>query len=214
MQGKLITVILCAGSTALAPLASAHSAEKSASGAAPVTSSSPANKVLSRPNVFSIQPGRHVSYSPPLRPRRWNLSADPLGWIFGLYGASTSYALSRHAAIRAELDYEHPVTTGMQGYEIDIGVPLYLRRPFDGPFVEPGILYRRLFQGPASWDGSSTVFGPQVLVGWQWRWKSGFDVAAAVGAGRDLAPHFGYVGGTFAQSIFPNGYLRIGYLFR
>src|SRR6185437_17017619 len=40
--------------------------------------------------------------------KRTNISANPVGWIMGLYGVSASYALDDHLAIRGELDYWSP----------------------------------------------------------------------------------------------------------
>ena len=55
--------------------------------------------------------------------------------------------------------------------------------------------------------------GPQVLAGWHWTWDSGFNVAIAVGAGRNLVTKKDRYGYSTSESVFPNGYLRFGYAF-
>ena len=54
--------------------------------------------------------------------------------------------------------------------------------------------------------------GPQVLVGWHWSWDSGLNVAAAFGAGRNIAAEDNSEDFD-SDEIFANGYLRFGYQF-
>jgi hypothetical protein len=58
----------------------------------------------------------------------------------------------------------------------------------------------------------STV-GPQILVGWHRTWDSGFNIAAAVGAGRDLDREDEVDGYSHDEPLFFNGYFRVGYAF-
>jgi hypothetical protein len=49
-----------------------------------------------------------------------------------------------------------------------------------------------------------------VLVGWHWTWDSGLNMALAAGVGRNISAS----DDDFEEeSIFPNGYFRIGYTF-
>jgi hypothetical protein len=51
-----------------------------------------------------------------------------------------------------------------------------------------------------------------MLFGWHWTWDSGFNVAAAIGAGRNLntdASEFD----SDDEELFFNGYFRVGYAF-
>jgi hypothetical protein len=135
---------------------------------------------------------------------RWNVSTNPVGWILGLYGASVSYAVHPNIALRADVNYFRPVESDERGFELGVGAPIYLRRVYQGPFLEPGVIVRQLEN---SYGDASTVFGPQVLVGWHWTWDSGLNVAAAVGVGRDWSTSAEY------EKLFANGYLRFGYAF-
>jgi hypothetical protein len=159
--------------------------------------------------------------------KRTNISADPIGWIMGFYGVSGSYAIDDHVAIRGELDYISPPTdpgeSSTQVVEGDIGVPIYLRRTYQGAFIEPGLVVRQTTTNyggsqieagtgtvPSGDSSSITEYGPQVLFGWHWTWESGLNVSAAVGVGRNLA----YAAGTDNDSRYiPNGYFRVGYAF-
>jgi len=97
--------------------------------------------------------------------------------------------------------------TWSPGYELGLGVPIYLRRTYSGPFLEPGVIVRQISYS----HDSSTVYGPQVLIGWQWMFDSGLNVAVAVGAGRDWSTH--QVDDYSDEKVFANGYLRFGYAF-
>jgi hypothetical protein len=146
------------------------------------------------------------------RYRRTNISSNPIGWITGFYGVSASYGINQHVAVRGDVNYIHPVGSEMQMTEIGVGAPLYLRRTYQGPFVEPGFIARH-GKSCDECESDSTV-GPQVLVGWHRTWDSGFNISAAVGAGRDLAQEepdeYGY---SDDDELFFNGYFRIGYAF-
>jgi hypothetical protein len=136
--------------------------------------------------------------------KTWNVSTNPVGLILGFYGASLSYAFSDHVALRGDLNYYAPVGSDSTGFEIGVGAPLYLKKMYSGPFVEPGVIVRSISSG-----GENTV-GPQVLLGYHWYWDSGFNTSVAFGAGRNL-------GSSDSESIddelFANGYLRFGYAF-
>jgi hypothetical protein len=102
------------------------------------------------------------------------------------------------------------------GYELGVGVPIYFRRTYQGVFLEPGIILRRSWSDYDDYDDSpDTEAGPQILVGWHWTWDSGLNVAAAIGAGRDIAgcqSECEYYEEN-DEEPFVNGYLRFGYAF-
>ena len=50
----------------------------------------------------------------------------------------------------------------IDGFEFGVGAPIYFRRLYNGFYLEPGFVARRLRAG----DSSATTVGPQVLVGW------------------------------------------------
>jgi hypothetical protein len=173
---------------------------------------------LSSINGQLVPVGEHNEYHYSFR--RTNISINPLGIIAGIYGISGSYALSQHVAIRGEFDYWKPIDSNNEtGVEVDIGVPLYFRRTYQGLFLEPGVMYRSMtspdYQGIQTTD---TTAGPQALVGWHWSWDSGLNLAAAVGVGRSLNGGSGSSGsigssGSSDDGLFANGYVRFGYEF-
>ena len=60
-----------------------------------------------------------------------------------------------------------------------------------------------------------TFIGPEVLVGWHWTFDSGFNVAAAIGATRNMTARttdaYGEDDGW--HDPMPTGYMRVGYAF-
>ncbi len=152
--------------------------------------------------------------------KRWNVSTNPLGWIWGSYGVSVSYGLNQNIAIRGDVNYYSPPGQNsdykVSGVEVGVGLPIYFRRTYQGLFLEPGII-SRTFKDSYSCDGCSstgettnTTFGPQVLVGWHWTWSSGLNFAIAAGAGRNWSAKDTEYG---SDEVFPNGYMRFGYAF-
>jgi hypothetical protein len=138
--------------------------------------------------------------------RKTNIAANPIGWMVGIYGISASHAINNHVAVRGDVTVYEIVDSDDSGTEFGVGMPLYLKRTYQGAFIEPGVIVR-------TWDdggSSSTTAGPQVLFGWHWTWDSGFNVAAAFGLGRDVntddEEHYD-------EEVFPNGYFRVGYAF-
>lgn len=152
--------------------------------------------------------------------KRWNVSTNPLGWVWGSYGVSVSYGLNQNIAIRGDVNYYSPPGQDgafkTSGVEFGVGLPIYFRRTYQGLFLEPGII-SRTFSDTYSCDTcataeetTNTTFGPQVLVGWHWTWSSGLNFAIAAGAGRNWATKDTEYG---SDEVFPNGYMRFGYAF-
>ena len=135
---------------------------------------------------------------------RWkttNIASNPIGWMFGLYGLSVSHAVHNNVALRGDANALSLSNT--TGYEVGFSVPIYFRRVFSGPFVEPGMLARNV--SCRGCDDRPAHIGPEVLVGWHWTFDSGLNVAMAVGAMRNLDNH------TSSVEAEPAGYFRIGY---
>ena len=145
--------------------------------------------------------------------RKTNISTNPVGWIFGFYGVSASHAINDHIAIRGDVNVYNIIDSNDSGTEFGVGVPLYLKRTYQGAFLEPGFVVRTWDHGHDSYDSSSTTAGPQMLFGWHWTWDSGFNVAAAVGAGRNLNTEEDEYGYESSEEVFFNGYFRVGYAF-
>lgn len=135
--------------------------------------------------------------------RRTNFSVNPVGWTLGFYGASLSYAFHENLAIKGDVSVFSNDGDGFT--EISVTAPLYLRRAYQGPFVEAGLMIR-------DWDDGDSDRGPQVLIGWHWTFDSGFNMAMAVGGGRDFSKE-GLDGYDDEEEEFFNGYFRIGYAF-
>lgn len=136
--------------------------------------------------------------------RRTNFSVNPVGWTMGFYGASLSYAFHENLAIKGDVSVFSDDGSGFT--EISVTAPLYLRRAYQGPFVEPGLMIR-------DWDDGDSQRGPQVLIGWHWTFDSGFNMAMAVGGGRDFSQDDEYEDYDTDDEPFFNGYFRIGYAF-
>jgi hypothetical protein len=179
----------------------------------PPAPGAPADPNLSQINGQLVPVGTHNEYYYSFK--RWNLSTNPLGWIFGLYGVSASYGFHPNLALRADLNVYQPYEGDSEGYEIGAGLPIYFRRTYSGAFIEPGVMLRQM-RSPDGDGGASTSteMGPQVLIGWHWIWDSGLNVAMAFGAGRNWATEDGddYHDGD-DEELFVNGYLRFGYAF-
>lgn len=136
-----------------------------------------------------------------------NLATNPVGWMFGFYGVSVSHAIHPNVALRGDVNVFD--FSNESGHEIGVSFPIYFRRVFQGPFLEPGIIARNLHDSCDGCTGSSDEHvGPEVLFGWQWSFDSGLNVAMAFGAMRNLNGH-----SMSSSNAEPAGYFRIGYLF-
>jgi hypothetical protein len=143
--------------------------------------------------------------------KRWNVSTNPLGMIFGSYGASVAYAPIPHLAVRLDANYFNPPTDDLSGIEFGLGAPIYFRKMYKGLFLEPGVLYRRVSDG----DGNDAqAVGPSVSLGYHWMWDSGLNVAVALGAGRNFIDNeTDDTDFDDLDKVFATGYLRFGYAF-
>jgi hypothetical protein len=134
--------------------------------------------------------------------KRTNIASNPIGWMFGFYGVSVSHAVHANVAIRGDVNYFD--LDGETGHELGLSVPIYFRRVFQGPFLEPGLVTRNFHDNCDGCNNREHV-GPEVLFGWQWSFDSGLNVAMAVGAMRDMG------GSSSSSNAEPAGYFRIGY---
>jgi hypothetical protein len=154
--------------------------------------------------------------------RQTNIASNPIGWIVGFYGISVSHALSDNVALRADanlMSVDH--TTG---YEVGVSLPIYFRRTFSGPFIEPGVIARSTTDNEcfsldsgsssSSCPGSThTLVGPEMMFGWQWMFDSGLNVAAAFGVARNLSSQNMDSESSDSEKLEPAGYFRVGYAF-
>ena len=149
--------------------------------------------------------------------KKFNITSNPIGWMIGFYGLSGSYAVSDHIALRADANlfsFDHE-----RGYEVGLSAPIYLKRTYQGVFIEPGIAARGFRQTEfqdcydcsyeTSNDEMDTSFGPEMMVGYHATFDSGLNAAIAFGLLRNMnAQHDEY-----ASDIEPTGYFRVGYAF-
>ncbi|ACY18804.1 hypothetical protein [Haliangium ochraceum] len=200
--------IICAV-TALSSLAATAHAQEAATGSPALGYDSMLrSEELSTIDGQLVEVGDHHRYS--YRHRQWNVAANPASFLLGWYSGSVSYAPHRHVAVRGDLTYYNTIADGFEGYEANIGVPIYPRHMYSGMFLEPGVMLR------VSRDdsGSKVAAGPQVLLGHHWYWDSGFNMAIAAGAGHDWTTAGGEEGvDDIGDTLFVNGYLRFGYAF-
>lgn len=154
-------------------------------------------------------------------PKRFNISTNPIGFLVGFYGLSVAAAVNDNVAIRGNVEkFDFEFFGHTTGYELAVSAPIYLRRTFSGPFLEPGFIYQQTMDTP--WDlfgdgeemaVAHTYAGPEVLFGWHWMFDSGLNIAAAIGATRNLTTNTSSDGVTEDDGPMPTGYLRVGFAF-
>ncbi len=173
---------------------------------------------ISQINGQLVPVGNHNDYHYSFR--KTLIAVNPIGWLVGVYGVSVSHAVSNNIAIRGDVTaYINPLDSSSRtGIEFGVSAPIYLRRTYQGPFIEPGVVVRSItsnycydsYSSSGSYNCSTTEsqVGPQVLAGYHVSYDSGFSMAAAFGLQRNLSNSSEY-----SDDILPAGYFRIGYAF-
>jgi hypothetical protein len=152
--------------------------------------------------------------------RKTQVTVNPFSPFFGYYDIGAAHALSQNVAVQGSLtmwDYSHGDHTG---YQLTASVPLYLKRTFSGPFLEPGLIVRESNSGSSyCYDANGSYSscgtdthrwaGPEMLFGWQATFDSGFTVQWAFGVAKRMATNYGSSG----DDTDVNGYFRVGYAF-
>ena len=100
----------------------------------------------------------------------------------------------------------------MRSSRFGASLPIYFKRVYSGPFIEPGIVVRDFDTNDSAcdYDGyceSNSTVGPEMLFGWHWTFDSGANVAVAFGAVRNINAEEDW------NEIEPAGYFRIGYAY-
>jgi hypothetical protein len=220
LRTSLLTAALltAATTTAIAQPSAVEPAPAPAAAAAPQAPQTHRWDEVTHINGQLVPVGESNSYVKKFR--RTNLSTNPIGWMVGIYGVSASTAINQHVAIRGDANYYNIVDSQTTGIELGVGVPIYLRRTYQGAFIEPGFVVRSMDDGyctdesDAACDDQETTVGPQMLAGWHWTWDSGLNVAVAAGLGRNVADERCDDGACdFDDDVFFNGYFRVGYAF-
>ncbi len=163
---------------------------------------------VSHINGSPVKVGERGDYL--LKYKKLNIATNPIGWMFGIYGVSASYAMSQNIAIRGDANIIN--IDNESGYEVGISAPIYFRRVYSGPFIEPGLISRGSSESSDNayscvdcGSSSYKMVGPEVLFGWHWTFDSGLNVAMAFGAARNMNSDGG------SSEPEPAGYFRIGY---
>ncbi|MBA3458395.1 MAG: hypothetical protein H0T46_00420 [Deltaproteobacteria bacterium] len=155
-------------------------------------------------------------------PKRFNISTNPIGFLVGFYGLSVQGKVSEHVTLRGNVEFfAYEFFGRTTGHELAASMPIYFRRAFSGPFIEPGFIYQETQETP--WDlfgdGDSTPVahthaGPSMVFGWHWTFDSGLNFAVALGGTRNMNRQPMTDSGEYQSDVpQPTGYLRIGYAF-
>jgi hypothetical protein len=146
--------------------------------------------------------------------KKTNIAANPFGLFFGMYDLSVTHALSQNIAISGAITHIDDEFT-----QLSATLPIYFKRAYSGPFLEPGLLVRSqrdyyyddcydCSYGGSYNETSRSWTGPQMMLGWHWSFDSGLNLAAAFGVAKRLNNTSEYGDNTEA-----NGYFRVGYAF-
>jgi hypothetical protein len=154
-----------------------------------------------------------------VRFKKENISANPFGPFFGYYDAAYSHGMSQNLAITGSIaGYSSGDSSyGHTMFQASVSMPIYLRRTFDGPFLEPGIMYRSSTSGGGDYMSTHTWAGPQLLFGWHWNFDSGLNISWAFGVAKHMTENntdtSGYDYSDSSDKADYNGYFRFGYNF-
>ena len=178
-----------------------------------VTTTAPQNEDwsnVSHINGQVIPVGEHGNYV--YKWKKTNISSNPVGWLTGFYGVSVSHAVHDNVAVRVDANLIKIPNSNVSGYEFGASAPIYFKRVFQGPFLEPGVILRDIqdngndgLSASGMSSGSKPSIGPSVVVGYHWTFDSGLNLAAAIGIMRNVDAD--------DDGIEPSGYFRVGYAF-
>jgi hypothetical protein len=149
-----------------------------------------------------------------------NLQSNPLAWMFGYYQIAAQHALSQNIAVSVELSGWSTNHGNDSGYSVAATLPIYFKRAFSGPFLEPGVVIHNDSNSSCycNYDSTSsqsssghTWAGPEVMFGWAWMFDSGLNVSAAFGAAKRLSDNT--TNSYSSDDPKPVGYFRVGYSF-
>lgn len=148
--------------------------------------------------------------------KKTNIAANPFGLFFGLYDISVTHALGQNLALSGSVTRVDDEFT-----QFSATLPIYFKRAYSGPFLEPGLIIRSQkdysysdcydcsYSGGGYGEEMTTSWtGPQMMLGWHWTFDSGLNLAAAFGVAKRLNNTNDYGDNTEA-----NGYFRVGYAF-
>lgn len=141
--------------------------------------------------------------------RRFNIAADPLSWLAGMFNVSASYAVTDNIVLRGDVNFGRTLYDD-KGSEFGVSAPIYFRRAYSGPFIEPGLVVRSstdsYYDGYSDQMSSTSNVLVEMMVGWHWTFDSGLNLALAGGIARPIDS-------SNDDDITPAGYFRVGYAF-
>jgi len=149
-----------------------------------------------------------------------NIAVNPFGLFFGLYDVSATHAMSQNVALSAAVTI---VSTGSvrTTYQFTASAPIYFKRTYSGPFLEPGLIvrgtsdnYDYAASGCSSCSSSSDSWvGPELLFGWHWTFDSGLNIMMAGGVAKRITTSSDSNTYGSSSSAEGNAYFRVGYAF-
>jgi hypothetical protein len=149
-----------------------------------------------------------------------NIAVDPFGPFVGYYDASITHAISQNIAVSGSLAVWTMENGSHTGYQATGSLPIFFRRTFSGPYLEPGLITRSssysdpyACSGCASDSTSHSWFGPELLFGWQWTFDSGLNIAMAAGVAKRATDSSSDMTTSSSSGNEANGYFRVGYAF-
>jgi|HubBroStandDraft_6_1064221.scaffolds.fasta_scaffold46316_3 hypothetical protein len=154
--------------------------------------------------------------------KKTNIQVNPIGPFLGYYEAAVSHALSPNIAFSVELALTNLDNSNETDLQIAASLPIYFKRTFDGPFLEPGIVIRNenvADDGDCSLctETSSTFVQIEMMVGWTWMFDSGLNMSAAIGLAKRVGNSNNNNDGEYDDddddNLSPAGYFRVGYAF-
>ena len=153
--------------------------------------------------------------------KKTNIQTNPIGWMLGYYQIAASRALSSNVALSVELSYSSTNGGDDTSTQLAASLPIYFKRTFSGPFLEPGLLVRSERNGDDydyECDGGCTGSSPttsfvaaEMMLGWSWMFDSGLNMSAAFGVAKRV--DHASDGEDDDDDLEPAGYFRVGYAF-
>jgi len=151
--------------------------------------------------------------------KKTEIAVNPFSAFFGYYDGAVAHAVSQNVAVAGSFtgwSYSHAEHTG---YQLTASVPIYFRRAFSGPYLEPGLIIREATSDygnacystdPSCSSGMTHRWaGPEMLFGWQSTFDSGLTVQWAFGVAKHMATNWD----DSSDGTDVNGYFRVGYAF-
>ena len=149
--------------------------------------------------------------------KKTNLQVSPIGIMLGYYSVAASHAVSSNLALSVEVATESHDSGSSTASQVALTLPIYFKRTFSGPYIEPGFVARTESNGYDAdcfdcGNGSSNTSFVQfeMMVGWSWMFDSGLNMSAAIGLARRLGND---ADDCCDDGLAPAGYFRAGYAF-